>query len=243
MFIQTHISINECIVLEHNHLCVHGLCSMVFRWFSLWTQRFFSFLFFSSPHLTSLLSVAIHSEQNTHLNKQQQPIWLSITFSFASAACGRWCCRCCPFHTPTHLYKLYELFWFEFCLSSLHTHSANSSALLHYSFALALTLTYSLLSLCSATLRYVRCAGALACSRMCAFDDFFFSSTQPHRISRPFSLSLCSFLVHVCAFVNKTYPKTAIHRETHTMNKTREKKITGTQMGMGMCACDSRETE
>lgn len=108
---------------------------------------------------------------------------------------------------------------------------------------LALTLTYSLLSLCSATLRYVRCAGALACSRMCAFDDFFLSSTQPHRISRPFSLSLCSFLVHVCAFVNKTYPKTAIHRETHTMTETREKKITGTQMGMGMCACDSRETE
>lgn len=136
-------------------------------------RGFFSFLFFSSPHLTSLLSVAIHSEQNTHLNKQQQPIWLSITFSFASAACGRWCCRCCPFHTPTHLYKLYELFWFEFCLSSLHTHSANSSALLHYSFALALTLTYSLLSLFSATLRFVRCAGALACSRMCAFGDFF----------------------------------------------------------------------
>lgn len=71
---------------------MQGLCSMVFRWFTVNIFFFFfSFSLFCHSHRTK------HTlEQTTTANLVEY-----TTFSFASAASDRCCCCLCPFHTHT----------------------------------------------------------------------------------------------------------------------------------------------
>lgn len=120
------------IVLKHNHLYVYGLCSMVFRWF--YCEHFFSV--FTSLHF----SVCCHSQRTKHTLEQTTTANL---VEYYILFCW-WCLWSLlllllflpiPHTLNTHT-NYTELFWFEFCLSSLHTHSVNSIALLHYPFTL-----------------------------------------------------------------------------------------------------------
>lgn len=151
--------------------------------FSSLSQSFFFFSF-------SCHSPYNIGEQNTHLNKQKQPIWLNITFSFAGAACGRFVLLLPIPHTftltltLTHISPLYrtityKLFRYRFCLSSLHTHAVNS-ALLHYS---------QTQQHCRVYLVFTVCSRARSCSRICVFD-YYFSFHSPLN-SHPFSLFIC----------------------------------------------------
>lgn len=187
----------------------------------LWTIFFPLLLFFRLR--TSLRSVAIHRANKTHTwtNNNSQFSWvlhsLLLVLPVADVAAVAH-----STHTLTHLYKLYELFWFEFCLSSLHTHSVSSSAPLHYSIHTnthTCTRCYRCVSL-----RYVVCYvcwRARSLVRVCVHLIFFLLSLFASLIR---SLSVVRFCACVRVFVNKTYPKTKIHRAIQRVKRKRERK-------------------
>lgn len=192
--VQIHVY-NKRVSYSNITICVCMDCA---AWsFDGFTVNTTFFLFFSFLLRTSLLFVLLPFTANkthTWTNNNSQFSWalhsLLLVLPVADVAAAA--ATAAVAHSTHSLVQTIRiiLVWILFIFFA-HAFSQQHSALLHYSFTL--TLTYSVLSLCFATLRYVMCAGALAHSRMCAFDDVF-SSSQFLRISHPFSVSLYSFL-------------------------------------------------
>lgn len=166
-------------------------------------------------------------QQNSHTwtnkwQRQQQQIWLNITFSFANAACGRYCCFC-PFHSHSHMHKTIRIISaLNFVYLPLHTHAVD-------------TVHYYTIHTHTHTRAHSFLAIPLRRSRMCAREFFF------RLVSSSLIRSLCLFVrsvVFVNVSVNKNISKVdTSQRNTNIASEKKKYKKSQACKWNVLCLC------